>query len=865
MKPKFKIKESFRWLAPEAFKVQAVGKKIARVRGIALKSNITSKNRRKYINEELLTRGATLTNCPVTINHAPYNKNHPLYDSRKVVGHVDWAQFEDGALEYLMTVKKQPYARWLREGNPNIKGVSVEADYLYNRCVKCGEKFYSEESFWEHMEKEHLIKDRSTITEPHGINFKALSLVVSPEVPGVEGTTTELWETLQHSTPLQLLEVVTNVKKQEETYMTKIQKVAVVTAEKRITALKPKITEQDEEIKPGSHYCEEHPDDPRCKEHKKAIHGEEQEGSPPAQANLPEGDSECPEGSHKDEVSGTCVPDEIPSEKVVEQLSTEQAKTELIKLQKQIDALSKKQYPDQEDTELRVELDILYAKKRKLENFIAGVVETEQGLVAPHVASPSTCPEGFEDDGTGGCKPIEWQEEPTAKTPAPLMVPPPTIEPAKTVAPELPAPAPAVGPVLEQEHGQAPQTATPTLPAEGPAQVTRTCTPGSHWDEIAGTCVPDLIPEQSAGLEGRVDAGADIVAETKLPRFLSLGEPFADYTDFADCVAKNKGKVDNPEAYCADIKRKVEGETVKETISKDFPLISEIERQGTIRDIKTSEAVNTNIKAIANLSKAASTTSKNVTQQGKDLVALGKLVEQTPKMINVAVLSASRLSAMDDKRGLRTTQRGLLTEATLRAQGDNENKQAIHNLSNTIVEVGKAGLGYQQKCTQTVLEAIQTRDAYYNKKLSQLATENKKIKENQVATTSQLSRKLSEHKRDFEKILAVADKNAEDTQKHVKSLEERIKEQEDELQKQECGEGEHYDKEQDKCVPNESPETTKEITKLKETVEGLTTKQENLEAKLTGNFKGHTKPITSDEGTGTSSKKLTKTMRTTAK
>ena len=32
------------------------------------------------------------------------------------------------------------------------------------------------------------------------------------------------------------------------------------------------------------------------------------------------------------------------------------------------------------------------------------------------------------------------------------------------------------------------------------------------------------------------------------------------YKDFDDCVAKNKGKVDDPEAYCAAIKRKTEGE-----------------------------------------------------------------------------------------------------------------------------------------------------------------------------------------------------------------------------------------------------------------------------------------------------------------
>lgn len=35
--------------------------------------------------------------------------------------------------------------------------------------------------------------------------------------------------------------------------------------------------------------------------------------------------------------------------------------------------------------------------------------------------------------------------------------------------------------------------------------------------------------------------------------------PFADYKNFADCVAKNKGKTGDPKAYCASIARKVLG------------------------------------------------------------------------------------------------------------------------------------------------------------------------------------------------------------------------------------------------------------------------------------------------------------------
>ena len=38
--------------------------------------------------------------------------------------------------------------------------------------------------------------------------------------------------------------------------------------------------------------------------------------------------------------------------------------------------------------------------------------------------------------------------------------------------------------------------------------------------------------------------------------------PFAGYKDFADCVAKNKGK-SNPQAYCATIQKKAEGKETK--------------------------------------------------------------------------------------------------------------------------------------------------------------------------------------------------------------------------------------------------------------------------------------------------------------
>ena len=49
--------------------------------------------------------------------------------------------------------------------------------------------------------------------------------------------------------------------------------------------------------------------------------------------------------------------------------------------------------------------------------------------------------------------------------------------------------------------------------------------------------------------------------------------PFGDYKNFADCVSKNQNK-DDPEAYCATIQKKAEGENFKRD-SKGRQIIAE--------------------------------------------------------------------------------------------------------------------------------------------------------------------------------------------------------------------------------------------------------------------------------------------------
>jgi len=126
------------------------------------------------------------------------------HDDKTTVGNVIHAEYENGAIEVIGQIKKEPYVTMLKKHDPNITGVSVQAGYIHNRCVKCGEKFFNEKAWRVHMEDDHGIKDG--VQEVHGIVFDALSLVVSPEVPGVPTAKIELMETDRDATVMRLFE-----------------------------------------------------------------------------------------------------------------------------------------------------------------------------------------------------------------------------------------------------------------------------------------------------------------------------------------------------------------------------------------------------------------------------------------------------------------------------------------------------------------------------------------------------------------------------------------------------------------------------------------------------------------------------------
>lgn len=741
MPKKPKLKESFRWLAPEAFKVYKVGKNKVQMKGVALKSNIVSKNKRKYVEEELLKRGSTLSRCPVTINHSPYDKNMRGFDPSKIAGHVDYADYdaEDGTLEYLTLINKQPWVDMVRNKDPRIKGVSVEADYLYNRCMRCGEKFYDMDSFYNHLKTAHLVKNfTEEETEPRGITFRALSLVVDPEVPGVPDTTTELWETLRKSSPLQLLETVTQIEKEKEEYTLK----TVATKQENRMAYDQHLQEQTESDLPPTHPTEK-------------------------------GGKECPEGSHWDEEAGTCIPDEIPQ------------------------AQQTTPPPDKTTTEQE-------------EDHGCKPGEHWDGTkCVPNVEEQTHCPPGFtwsEEHQHCMADPIPTDQGPVS---APQFVPEPQIDiPKVDVA--TPAPAVTAKTVGEQAESDLPPAPFPTPQVDAPAALKQECPVGSHWDEVASTCIPDEIPE--------VVTGEAPVLEVKLPPMLKLGEPFADYASFEDCVSKNQGKVDDPEAYCATIKRKTEGETVSETLAKDFPALHSMGVRHTVQNIHNAEAINKLNLATATLYKGTI---------------------ELPRTFHKSVLTESALRARDDKRLQEWTKKGFDTmhknllqtaEAMDKEQSEVANKQIL------------ASLETSTKLIQTTHEAMNKNveanfnklTEYVQKKDGQLATAlamETALNKINSATIKRLETQLTE----TIKKLGQRESDIEALNELNKKFEEfkKTREQEEEHT---CPTGEHWDDTQGKCVADEEPEA---VTELKKQLTETLTRVENLEAKQKGQFKAH--------------------------
>jgi len=203
----FTIIESFSWLSPEFQLQKSTDGKTVKIQGRAIPKNAISKNQRAYVADEMHSAARTFIDVPVTVNHAKWS------DPKNKKGKVNWMEYDmaDGNMEFVGEVWNPEIMTELRlyKENPSasrIRGVSIEADFLYLTCSVCGEKFTNEEAWHKHMTEVERLKDVAQV--PHGIRGRALSLVLAPEVPGVEGNTLEVISEVKNKGFFDLMEMV---------------------------------------------------------------------------------------------------------------------------------------------------------------------------------------------------------------------------------------------------------------------------------------------------------------------------------------------------------------------------------------------------------------------------------------------------------------------------------------------------------------------------------------------------------------------------------------------------------------------------------------------------------------------------------
>ena len=182
-----------------------------KIKGIAVKRDTVSKNRRLYTEPTLSKGASSFIDEPITENHRNWK------DKKNHLGRINWMAYEDGGMEYVAEVWNPSMVAELRlyAKDPTlsrVKGVSIEADYLFDECPDCKKRFTDPALFESHMVDKHAKPMKGV---PAYIKGRALSIVTAPEEPGVPNNTLEVMEFAGHDFS-QLLNRVTEIKEMEE-------------------------------------------------------------------------------------------------------------------------------------------------------------------------------------------------------------------------------------------------------------------------------------------------------------------------------------------------------------------------------------------------------------------------------------------------------------------------------------------------------------------------------------------------------------------------------------------------------------------------------------------------------------------------
>jgi len=309
-------------------------------------------------------------------------------------------------------------------------------------------------------------------------------------------------------------------------------------------------------------------------------------------------------------------------------------------------------------------------------------------------------------------------------------------------------------------------------------------------------------------------------------------DPFAGFKNHAECVAKNQDK-DDAEAYCADIKRKSEGDSVNETLNA-FPAVREMDVRLTAENIQIAEATNQ-----VNLATAK----------------VVKHLQGIPRREQARIIAEASLRAKGDSAVVAWTKKVIaeVQKGNLKLSEDERQKlqeqldKLIHKIAETytvIDAVQKQGLKTAEKSHNSIVEYVKRQDsvlatdiAKKTRLIKKQATELKALNR-RVLQESTLNKKQCATINSLKERATALEKQVGEAGKQFKELERlrsefnKMKEQED-AKPEPCPEGQHRN-DKGECVPDEEPEAVKELKKkLTETL----VRVDNLEGKRKGNFK----------------------------
>ena len=418
---------------------------------------LESMNKNVYNIHELELSARTLQGQTPNLNHKYLMK--PV----EIVG----SEFEDGVVECVLRVPNEYHCPGCQKGKTLneviqeelIVNVSLEAscDYTPTETGAC-----------------------------EGMHFTGLALLTKDVLPGIPLTRIMPLEHIM----VEALQVDDTKTKRRGKHL----KVKTIVTEAK---------EQDD-IKPGSQYCQDHPDDPRCKEHKAKIHGEQATDAP----------ADCGEGKIWDPKQGKCVSTGEHTEQVTtppdltKPLSTGQRDIGI----GAVEPDEHGQCPDGyilNDTLGKCVRDESCPENQHFDHKAQQCVpddvpkpETPETAVGTSLAPAEQL---VTVDTTPGEAPYERPMPKTEPTPPS----PPSTKPSQM--PEPAQPAPEAEPLGDLTPSKTPPLQPPEPETEKP-KPPHVCVDGQHYDPTVNQCVPD---EELAEMVRRIKAEAALVQNEK--------------------------------------------------------------------------------------------------------------------------------------------------------------------------------------------------------------------------------------------------------------------------------------------------------------------------------------------------------------